>query len=239
GDLKPEPAAEIVLTPEAQQLIDSVHAEGELLRLLTIRIPDLIAYQNRTYAQQYIDFVRQVVTREQTVTSGSTRLSEAVARYLYKLMAYKDEYEVARLSLKDNLKSELTAQFGENAQVRYMLHPPIFRAMGLNRKIALGKWFDNVYGVLARLKGLRGTPLDIFGYAKVRRTERQLIGQYRSLIEAAISDLTPQNYDQVVKLAELPDMIRGYEDIKLGNVEKFWQTVHQLQETAHLKVASN
>lgn len=227
GDLKPE--AEITLTPEIQQMIDSVNPSTELRRLLTIRVPDLVDYQNMAYAKEYVDFVRQVVQRESAVTPGDTRLSEAVARYLYKLMAYKDEYEVARLSLKNNVKDELNEQFGANAKVRYMLHPPILRAMGLNRKIALGKWFDRVYGMLTSLKGLRGTPLDIFGYAKVRRVERQLIGEYRKLMENAINTLTPETHDDALKLAELPDMIRGYEDIKLNNVEKFRQEVAKIQ----------
>jgi indolepyruvate ferredoxin oxidoreductase len=210
-------------------LIDSVGASGDLLRLLQIRVPDLIEYQNVSYAKQYVDFVKQVVQRERAVKPGDTQLSEAVARYLYKLMAYKDEYEVARLSLKPSLDEELKTQFGENAQVRYMLHPPILRAMGLNRKIALGKWFDTLYGLLTRVKGLRGTPLDVFGYAKVRQVERQLIGQYRGLMEEAVNGLTAQNYEEAVRLAELPDIIRGYEEVKLRNVEKFWHEVEKLQ----------
>jgi indolepyruvate ferredoxin oxidoreductase len=226
------------ITPQAQALIDSVGAEGELLRLLQIRVPDLIAYQNANYAKQYVEFIRKVVSRERMVNPASTRLSEAVARYLYKLMAYKDEYEVARLSLKPSLDEELKTQFGENAQVRYMLHPPLLRAMGLKKKLALGKWFDGFYRLLTRMKGLRGSPLDIFGYAKVRRVERQLIGQYRGLIEEAINGLTPENYDEAVRLAELPDIIRGYEEVKLRNVEKFWHEVEQLQTTSKAKVLS-
>jgi indolepyruvate ferredoxin oxidoreductase len=225
GDLPYTPE----ITPAAQELIDSVGAEGELLRLLHIRVPDLIAYQNLGYARQYTEFVRRVMQREGQIMPGSTQMSEAVARYLYKLMAYKDEYEVARLSLQPALSEELKSQFGENAQVRYMLHPPILRAMGLNRKLALGKWFDTFYHLLTRMKGLRGTPLDVFGYAKVRRVERQLIGQYRGLIEEAVNGLTTENYEDAVRLAGLPDVIRGYEDIKLGNVEKFWREVEALQ----------
>jgi indolepyruvate ferredoxin oxidoreductase len=234
GDLQ----YEYEITPEAQALIDTVGAEGELLRLLQIRVPDLIEYQNVSYAKTYVDFVTKVINREKLVAPGATRLSEAVARYMYKLMAYKDEYEVARLSLKPSLSEELRTQFGENAQVRYMLHPPILRMMGLKKKLALGKWFDNFYGLLRQMKGLRGTPLDIFGYAKVRRVERELIRQYRGLIEEAINGLTPENYDDAVKLAELPDMIRGYEDVKLRNVEKFWQAVEALQTTSRAEVLS-
>jgi indolepyruvate ferredoxin oxidoreductase len=216
------------LSPAARSLVESVGADGELLRLLEIRVPELIAYQNSAYARQYIQFVRDVYEAEQRLTPGQTRLSEAVARYLFKLMAYKDEYEVARLSLKPEVRAEVMDEFGAKARASYLLHPPLLRALGLKNKIRLGRWFDHAYRLLVAVRGLRGTPLDMFGYAKVRRVERALIGQYRALIEDAIRDLTPANHDRAVELANLPDIIRGYEDIKLRNVEKFWSEVKRL-----------
>ncbi len=217
GEQVPKP----VLSSTAQSLVDEVGATGELKRLLEIRVPELIAYQNLAYARDYVAFVQQVLTTEQTLGTTETRLSEAVARYLFKLMAYKDEYEVARLHLKSDFKQALAEQFGEAATIAYQLHPPFLRAIGWQKKIGFGRWFDGAYWLLTKMKGLRGTPLDIFGYAEVRRVERNLIGEYRTLIEQSLADLSATNLDQVVELAELPDMIRGYEDVKLKNVGRF------------------
>lgn len=220
---------QVELSAEARGLIDSVGVDGELRRLLEIRVPELIAYQNIGYAERYVSFVKDVMAREAAVMSGQTKLAEAVARYLFKLMAYKDEYEVARLHLKSSFQDEMAAQFGESAKVQYMLQPPLMRSV-IRGKIKLGRWFEPMYALLTRMKMLRGTPLDIFGYDKVRRTERKLIEQYRGLMEEAINGLTADNYEKAVKLAELPDMIRGYDHIKLGNVEKFWAEVEKLQQ---------
>ena len=216
------------ISPTAQGLIDSVAATGELKRLLAHRVPELIAYQNATYAGRYVADVKKVYDVEQAVCPGVTDLSEAVARYLFKLMAYKDEYEVARLSLKTEVRAALDEQFGEGARFHYHLHPPLLKALGLRNKIKFGRWFDGVYHLLARLKGLRGTPFDIFGYDRVRRVERALIEQYRQLIFSALAGLNADNYEQAVKLARLPDMVRGYDEVKLGNVERFWQEARAL-----------
>jgi len=217
-----------VVTPKAQVMIEAVGAEIELSRLLQIRVPELIDYQNSAYAQQYVDFVKHVIEVEKQLEIGDTRLSEAVARYLFKLMAYKDEYEVARLHMKSEVKQSLEDGFGAKATASYMLHPPLLRSLGLKNKLKLGQWFDHVYRLMMTMKGLRGTPLDIFGYAEVRRVERQLIQEYRGLIERALKNLTAETYDRVVELASLPDMIRGYEQIKLGNVKKFHHEVKRL-----------
>ncbi len=219
------------VNPEAQTLIDLVGAaeNSELRRLLEVRIPDLIDYQNAAYARQYADFVREVYNREQLTVPGQTELSENVARYLYKLMAYKDEYEVARLHMKSNVKDEMAAQFGSAAKYQYMLYPPTLRFLGIKRKLKLGRWFEPMFSLLLRMKFLRGTPLDVFGWDEVRRTERKLRGQYRDLINEALTDLNPQSYGRAVKLAGLPDMIRGYDHIKMGNVKAFWEAVERVK----------
>jgi indolepyruvate ferredoxin oxidoreductase len=223
-----QPLSGQALSAEAQELVRRVAASGELQRLLEVRVPELIAYQDAAYARQYVEFVRHVREAEQRAMPGESRLSEGVARYLFKLMAYKDEYEVARLHLRDDPARQLAAEFPEGVVVRYHLHPPLLRALGLRGKLKLGKWFDAVFRLLVTFRGLRGTALDPFGYAHVRRVERELIGEYRALVDKALVDLSETGYERAVTLARLPDLIRGYEGIKLGNVKRFRDAVRAL-----------
>jgi indolepyruvate ferredoxin oxidoreductase len=216
------------LSAQARALVDAAGASGELKRLLEIRVPALIAYQDAAYARSYVEFVRKVADAERARVPGETRLSEAVARYLYKLMAYKDEYEVARLHLAADVERALREEFPGGVKIQYNLHPPMLRAMGLARKLRFGKWFDAAFRTLAGMKTLRGTALDPFGRAHVRRVERALPGDYRGLVDKALVDLAPETYDRAVRLAALPDVIRGYEDIKLRNVETFRDEVRKL-----------
>jgi indolepyruvate ferredoxin oxidoreductase len=198
------------------------------LRLLEIRVPDLIEYQNAEYARDYVQFVRGVAQDEQRRAPGRRGVSEAVARYLYKLMAYKDEYEVARLHLSAAVEAETRTKFGQRVKLSWHLHPPVLRALGLQRKIKLGPWFAPVFKVLRAMRGLRGTAFDVFGYADVRRVERRLIGEYRDLIQSVMAKLSPENHDVAVAIAELPDGIRGYEHIKLDNVKQFRENATRL-----------
>ncbi len=216
-------------TAALRQLLVASGCVGEVRRLAEIRIPELMLYKNMAYAQQYVEFVRKVVTVEAGCAPGQTQLGEAVARYLFKLMAYKDEYEVARLLLKDEFRQRVQAQFGDDAQLTFNLHPPLLRAFGLQQKLRLGTWFTPVLKALRALRGIRGTPFDMFGYAKVRRTERRLIGEYRQLIESLLPGLNEGNYDVAVQIAALPDIIRGYEAIKLASVAEFRRQVEALR----------
>jgi indolepyruvate ferredoxin oxidoreductase len=216
------------LTAAARALVDRVGADGELRRLLEVRVPELIDYQSERYAREYVDFVARVRAAEQAAVPGDSRLSEAVARYLFKLMAYKDEYEVARLHLKADLGRRLADELPGGVRVQYNLHPPLLRALGLTRKLKLGTWFDGAFRALTSLKGLRGTALDPFGRAEVRRVERALPGEYRGLIERALQGLSRETYERAVRAARLPDLIRGYEDIKLRNVDKYREEVRAL-----------
>ena len=216
------------LSTQALALVESVGAAGELKRLLEIRVPELIAYKSAGYARGYAQFVRRVREAESAQVPGESRLSEAVARYLFKLMAYKDEYEVARLSLNPDIAKALADEFPGGVKLAYNLHPPLLRALGLEQKLKLGPWFGSVFGVLARMKWLRGTPLDPFGFAAVRRVERQLPGEYRALVEKALVGLSPESYERAVKVASLPDLVRGYEEIKLRNVQRFRDEVRAL-----------
>ena len=195
-----------------------VHAEpgSELARLLDIRIPDLVAYQDEAYARAYAEYVEQVRVLE----DGPTEVTEAVAKHLYKLMAYKDEYEVARLSLDPAFLTGLSEEFGSGTRYAYRLHPPVLRALGMKRKISLGPWFRPAFRLLHALRRLRGTPFDPFGRAEVRRVERELVDDYRgTVLQAFRADDVDRA--RVLALAELPDLVRGYEDVKLANVAKY------------------
>ena len=216
------------VTATARALVDRAAADGELRRLLEVRVPELIDYQSERYAREYVDFVARVRAAERAAVPDDSRLSEAVARYLFKLMAYKDEYEVARLHLKADLGRRLADEFPGGVRVQYNLHPPLLRALGLTRKLKFGTWFDGAFRALTGMKGLRGTALDPFGRAEVRRVERALPGEYRGLIERALQGLSRDTYERAVRAARLPDLIRGYEDIKLRNVEKYREEVRAL-----------
>ncbi|HTY56678.1 MAG TPA: indolepyruvate ferredoxin oxidoreductase family protein [Candidatus Binataceae bacterium] len=216
------------ITPEARVLIDSTGADGELRRLLEYRVPELIAYQNLAHARNYVTFVKQVRAAERSATPDRAEFSQTVARYLFKLMAYKDEYEVARLHLASAIADDAAAKYPRGFELKYQLHPPLLRAMGFNRKLEFGRWFEKVFRVLYRMRPLRGTPLDIFGYARVRREERALIAEYRAMVQRMIGNLSPANYDRAVQIATLPDLIRGYEEIKLLNIERFRDQARRL-----------
>jgi indolepyruvate ferredoxin oxidoreductase len=207
------PAAAVELSERERSIVAGVGAPAgsELERLLEVRVPELVAYQSVAYAREYAEFVARVLAVDAAA-------AEAVARELFRLMAYKDEYEVARLHLDPVERARLAAQFGEGAKIAYKLHPPVLRALGMKRKIALGRWFDGGFRLLRAMKRLRGTRLDPFGYAGVRRVERELVEEYRAMVERAL----PHAGDpRVLELCELPAMVRGYEHVKLRNVEAY------------------
>jgi len=133
-------------------------------------------------------------------------------------MAYKDEYEVARLLTKPGFEQKTKDMWASPESISYNLHPPMLRRFGLNKKMKFGPWFRTPLRILKSMKGLRGTPLDVFGYAAHRRQERELIQWYRELIERVIENVTPENLAQALEIAALPDQIRGYEKIKEQNI---------------------
>jgi indolepyruvate ferredoxin oxidoreductase len=204
----------------AAQLDRCRDLDDETRRLIAIRIGELIRYQDARYARSYVDRVLSVAERERVKTPGHAPLvTQAFARYLYKLMAYKDEYEVARLHLKPALRQRTRGLFVAPRRVRYHLHPPLLRALGLKRKLRLGPWFTPALRLLRGLKFLRGTPWDVFGYARVRREERRLVGWYEALVASALENLDAQTHARVAEIARVPDRVRGYEEVKLRNVE--------------------
>ncbi|GAA4022412.1 indolepyruvate ferredoxin oxidoreductase family protein [Actimicrobium antarcticum] len=187
--------------------------------VIATRVAFLSAYQNAAYAQQYVDFVAQVRAAEIRVADAvkPLRLTEAVATYLFKLMAYKDEYEVARLYTNDVFASKIAGMFEGDYKIKFHLAPPLLAkkdAQGHLVKQEFGPWMMKAFSVLARFKGLRGTALDIFGYTDERKMERGLIVAYRQTISALLSALTPENLATAVAIARIPEDIRGYGHVK-------------------------
>ncbi|WP_298724901.1 indolepyruvate ferredoxin oxidoreductase family protein [uncultured Ferrovibrio sp.] len=190
--------------------------------LLADRMPRLIAYQNQAYAERYKALVETARRAEADRAKGKTGFAEAVARYAYKLMAYKDEYEVARLYTDGDFLKKLNAQFEGDFKLSFHLAPPIVAhpdaETGVAEKKEFGPWVFRLFKILAKLKGLRGTKLDIFGYTEERRTERKLIADYFALIEELAAKLTPENHALAVQLAKIPEEIRGFGHIKMRNL---------------------
>jgi indolepyruvate ferredoxin oxidoreductase len=212
----------------AAQLDRCGHLDPEARRLLAIRVGELIDYQDSRYASAYVDFVLDVAAREETIAPGGREVTHAVIRNLYKLMAYKDEYEVARLHLKAGFHAGARGLFAAPRRLVWHLHPPFLRALGLRRKLRLGPWFAPALRALRALKWLRGTPFDPFGYAAVRREERRLVPWYRELVAGALGGPGADGHARAVELARLPEAIRGYEDIKLRTTAQARQRAEQL-----------
>lgn len=197
------------------QVIEFVRKSFNIDELIAKRVEFLTSYQNARYAANYRAFVDKV--RKAEAPLNSTRLTETVARYLFKLMAYKDEYEVARLHTDKSFHSKIAAQFEGNYTLNYHLAPPTFSKRndkGELIKQKFGPWMLSAFRVLARLKGLRGTAFDVFGQTKERRTERALIGEYRASIDELLASLNSGNLPLAVSIASVPEDIRGYGHVK-------------------------
>ncbi|MEN9643836.1 MAG: hypothetical protein RL238_505 [Actinomycetota bacterium] len=183
--------------PAAVQLTVEPSATDPAAPLIDRLADDLRDYQHAGYAAEFLAVVESVDA------AGRPELTEAVARHLHKLMAYKDEYEVARLHL-------LTAP----KKATFLLHPPILRSLGMQRKISMRRTARLSFRVLRAMRRLRGTPLDLFGYASVRRTERAMVPEYVAAMRTVAAHVTDANLDEAVAIASLPDRVRGYEHLK-------------------------
>ena len=184
----------------------------------------LTEYQNAAYAKRYTDLVRRVQQVEADTVPGEDALALAVARGYARLMAYKDEYEVARLYTRPAFRERLNTQFAGDFTLKVHLAPPLLAkkdpVTGHPRKKAYGPWVFSAFKVLSKLRFLRGTPLDPFGRTEERRTERQLIGDYETLVGELLDGLKPENHALAVELASIPDEIRGFGHIKAANLEQ-------------------
>jgi indolepyruvate ferredoxin oxidoreductase len=186
------------------------------------RIAFLRDYQDQAYALRYAERVRAVREAEAACLPGETTLTEAVARSLFKLMAYKDEYEVARLYAQTDFLKRIGDRFEGPYELHFHLAPPLLGERdpetGHLRKRSFGPWMLPVFRALAKLRRLRGTPFDVFGRTPERRLERQLIGDYEALLDEILACLSPANHATAVEIARLPLEVRGFGHVKEANL---------------------
>jgi indolepyruvate ferredoxin oxidoreductase len=186
------------------------------------RVTFLTQYQNAAYAARFEDLVRRVERAERTARLGGTPIAEAAARNLFKLMAYKDEYEVARLYTDGSFQKQLHRQFEGDFTLEFHLAPPLLAerdpVTGHLKKRRYGAWMMRAFTVLAKLKFLRGTALDPFGRSAERRTERRLIAEYEALIDELVAELNRDNHALALDLARLPEQIRGFGHVKAASL---------------------
>lgn len=213
---QPERVAAL-MAPPAQ--VVELRKRETLETLVARRVEFLTDYQDAAYAARYRELVERVRAAEQPL--GKTLLAETVAKGLFRLMAYKDEYEVARLHAETGFRDKVAAQFEGDFKVHYHLAPPLLarhNEKGELVKRRFGPWTYSLFRVLAKFKGLRGTALDIFGRTEERRTERALIGEYRATVEELVAGLQPGKHRLAVEIAGLPEQIRGYGHVKARNL---------------------
>lgn len=215
-----EPAAlEALIAPPSQQEYDSLRLSQSYGETVERRVAFLTAYQSARYARRYRTWADKIRMAETEKAPGQSALSESVARYLFKLMAYKDEYEVARLYTDTSFVERVHSTF-DAGKLRFEFHlaPPLLArrdpATGEPKKISFGPWILKAFAVLSKFKFLRGTPLDPFGYTADRRTERKLLADYERLLSEIVKSLSSYNHRAAVALTSLPEKIRGFGPVK-------------------------
>ncbi len=219
-----EPAKVASLVASQAAASDTLDLSETTEELIARRVAFLTAYQDAPYAERYRALVEGARAAEARAVPGSTALTATVARYLFKLMAYKDEYEVARLYTDGHFARQVASAFeGSNLRFEFHLAPPILARKdpqtGVPRKMTFGPWMMKVYGVLAKLKGLRGSAFDPFGYTAERKVERQLICDYEAMLDEVLGALSHANHAVAVGLAAIPEKIRGYGHVKARHLE--------------------
>jgi len=227
--------------PAAGDAADSGHAplddtrlSRSLHELVARRRAFLVDYQDAAYAARYAALVERVREAEQRVAAGSTALTEAVARYAFKLMAYKDEYEVARLYTSGDFQRQLQQQFDGAYSLRFHLAPPLLAkkdAQGRALKREYGPWMFTAFKWLAKLRVLRGGAFDLFGYSAERRGERQLIADYERTVGELLERLAADNLPLAVEIASVPEHIRGYGHVKEAHLHEAKQREARLLAT--------
>jgi indolepyruvate ferredoxin oxidoreductase len=210
---------EALAKPATAMTSDALHLSESFDETVGRRVKFLAAYQNAAYAARYRDRVEKAKSAEAALAPGKCGLADAVARYLFKLMAYKDEYEVARLYTDGSFLAQVENTFaGDNLRLEFHLAPPLLarrdKTTGLPRKMSFGAWLLPAFRLLAKFKFLRGTPFDPFGRSVERRTERKLIADYEAMLDKVLASLTPDNHPIAVGLAAIPEKIRGFGHVK-------------------------
>jgi indolepyruvate ferredoxin oxidoreductase len=209
---------ESLLRPLIEESADERRLSQSFDETVARRVQFLTAYQDAEYAARYAAFVERAKAAEAAQAPGRCGFAEAVARYLFKLMAYKDEYEVSRLYADGSFMRQLRSEFDGDVRLQFHLAPPLFaprdRATGLPRKLTFGGWILPVFRALAKLKFLRGSAFDPFGYTRERKTERRLIADYEAMLSEIMPRLTPDNHHLATGLAAIPEKIRGFGHVK-------------------------
>ncbi|MEM7340102.1 MAG: indolepyruvate ferredoxin oxidoreductase family protein [Actinomycetota bacterium] len=219
-ELQPDLAARVAAIVDSVGPSDDDRRPDDLHDTLTMLTADLVGYQSLAYATRFLDSVATAAEADTSVGADGA-LTETVARNLHKLMAYKDEYEVARLMLAPEAQAAAEGVAGEGATPTWHLHPPVLAAMGVGRKLRFGRWSTPGFAALKRGRRLRGTALDPFGRTELRRIERALPLEYETMLGRVYPILTAENLPAVIDLAALPDQVRGYEDLKLRRVADY------------------
>jgi indolepyruvate ferredoxin oxidoreductase len=219
-----DPAAIETLLKPSEAASDARKLSRSLDETIARRTDFLTAYQNAAYAKRYREWVERAKTVEAARAPGKSGLADAVARYLFKLMAYKDEYEVARLYSDGSFMKQVGAELGgEHLRLHVHLAPPLLapvnKVTGEPKKLTFGPWIFPLFKVLARFKFLRGTALDPFGYSPERRTERRLVRDYERMLEEILGKLDPKNHHIAVGLAAIPEKIRGFGHVKMRHLK--------------------
>jgi len=209
------------IVPRIEALENGQIEAGALIRYAS----ELTAWGGEREATRWLDVLDRVRVAEENIEPGSRRLVSVVASNLYKLMAYKDEYEVARLMTDEDAMGEARRLAGRDGRIAWRLHPPLLRALGLRRKISFGLWATPFFNLLVRARFLRGTAWDPFGYAKLRRMERELPREYVEMLDRILPRLASANLGSAVALAELPNEIRGYEALKLERIARYRESL--------------
>jgi indolepyruvate ferredoxin oxidoreductase len=232
-------AAPVKSVPVARPMSESLD------ETIARRVVALTDYQNQAYAEHYLNFIQKTRAVEDRVLGGAAKglpLCQAVAANLYKLMAYKDEYEVARLYCEPAFQERLGQQFEGEFRLKFHLAPPLLskrNTKGELQKSEYGPWIMSAFRVLARFKWLRGSGFDPFGRTEERRNERQLIADYETTLTRLLTQMSPENHALAVEIASLPEKIRGFGHVKERSLETFkkiqqellarWDVVHQTQ----------
>ena len=212
-------AVEKLAQPAAAVTSDAQHLSEFFAETVERRVKFLTDYQDAAYAARYRNLVEKAKAAEAARAPGKDGLGDAVARYLFKLMAYKDEYEVARLYTDGSFLRQVESSFsGDKLRLEFHLAPPLLarrdKTTGLPRKMSFGPWLMPAFRLLAKLKFLRGTAFDPFGRSAERRTERKLIEDYEAMLDHVLAALTPDNHHLAVGLAAIPEKIRGFGHVK-------------------------